>query len=200
MTDRAARDRPGLSPSQTVGPFFLDCLLRPDARRNVLVQLETAGERIRIEGRVLDGDGVGVPDALVEIWQANSHGRYRHHADTRRAPALDPSFTGFGRSGTDEAGRYWFETIRPGAVPFDDGRMQAPHICVMLFARGLLNHLATRLYFAGEPANETDPVLRRVPAERRGTLMARPQTSDGRALYRWDIILQGTGETAFFNL
>ena len=200
MTDRATRDRPGLSPSQTVGPFFFDCLLRPDARRNVLVQPETRGERIRIEGRVLDGDGVGVPDALVEIWQANSHGRYRHPTDTRRAPALDPSFIGFGRSGTDEAGRYWFETIRPGAVPFDDARMQAPHICVMVFARGLLNHLVTRLYFADEPANETDPVLRRVPAERRGTLMARPETVDGRTLYRWDIILQGAGETAFFNL
>ena len=200
MTDRAARDRPGLSPSQTVGPFFLDCLLRPDARRNVLVQPQTAGERIRIEGRVLDGDGVGVPDALVEIWQANSHGRYRHPADTRGRATLDPSFTGFGRSGTDEAGRYWFETIKPGAVPFDDVRMQAPHIGVMVFARGLLNHLATRLYFADEPANETDPVLRRVPAERRGTLLARPETSDGRTLYRWDIILQGTGETAFFNL
>ena len=166
----------------------------------MLVQPETAGERIRIEGRVLDGDGVGVPDALVEIWQANSHGRYRHPTDTRRAPALDPSFTGFGRSGTDEAGGYWFETIRPGAVPFDDARMQAPHIGVMVFARGLLNHLVTRLYFADEPANETDPVLRRVPAERRGTLMARPETSDGRTLYRWDIILQGAGETAFLNL
>ena len=191
---------PGLSPSQTVGPFFHDCLLRPDARRNVLVQPETAGERIRIEGRVLDGDGVGVPDALVEIWQANSHGRYRHPADTRGAAALDPRFTGFGRSGTDDAGRYWFETIRPGAVPFDDTRMQAPHVCVMVFARGLLNHLVTRLYFADEPANETDPALGRVPAERRGTLMARPETVDGRTLYRWDIILQGAGETAFFNL
>jgi protocatechuate 3,4-dioxygenase alpha subunit len=200
MTDRAARDRPGLSPSQTVGPFFFDCLLRPDARRNALVQPETIGERIRIEGRVLDGDGVGVPDALVEIWQANSHGRYRHPADTRGTAALDPSFTGFGRSGTDEAGRYWFETIRPGAVPFDDARMQAPHICVMVVARGLLNHLVTRLYFADEPANETDPVLRRVPAERRGTLMARPETVEGRTLYRWNIILQGAGETAFFNL
>jgi protocatechuate 3,4-dioxygenase, alpha subunit len=200
MTDRAACDRPGLSPSQTVGPFFLDCLLRPDARRNVLVQPQSVGERIRIEGRVLDGDGVGVPDALVEIWQANSHGRYSHPGDTRGAPALDPNFSGFGRSGTDEAGRYWFETVRPGTVPFDDARMQAPHICVMVFARGLLNHLVTRLYFADEPANETDPVLGRVPAARRGTLMARAETVDGRTLYRWDIILQGAGETAFFNL
>src|ERR671938_754566 len=171
---------PGLSPSQTVGPFFHDCLLRAEARRNVLVQPETRGDRIRIEGRVLDGDGVGVPDALVEIWQANSHGRYRHPADTRGAPALDPSFTGFGRSGTDEAGRYWFETIRPGAVPFDDAHMQAPHICVMVFARGLLNHLVTRLYFADEPANETDPVLGRVPAQRRGGALPPPRDAHGR--------------------
>src|SRR5918912_11585 len=182
---------PHLSPSQTVGPFFHDCLLRPDARRNVLVQPETAGDRIRIEGRVLDGDGVGVPDALVEIWQANSHGRYRHPADTRGAPALDPSFTGFGRSGTDEAGRYWFETIKPRAVPFDDAQMQAPHICVMVFARGLLNHLVPRLYFADEPANETAPVRGGGPAGGRGTLLPRPETADGRTLYRWDIILQG---------
>ena len=189
-----------LTSSQTVGPFFAPALLREDAVRNVLVQPETVGERVRIEGHVLDGDRLPIPDALVEIWQANSHGRYRHPADTRGTPALDPSFTGFGRSGTDEAGRYWFETIRPGAVPFDDARMQAPHICVMVFARGLLNHLATRLYFADEPANETDPVLRRVPAERRGTLLARQETVDGRTLYRWDIILQGAGETAFFNL
>jgi protocatechuate 3,4-dioxygenase alpha subunit len=194
---------PGLAPSQTVGPFFLNCLLRPDACRNVLVQPETAGERIRIEGCVLDGDGAPVPDALVETWQANSHGRYNHPADTRDALPLDPGFTGFGRSGTDEEGRYWFETIRPGAVPLTldgDGAMQAPHIAVMVMARGLLNHLATRLYFADEPANEADSVLQWVPAERRATLLARPEVVDGRKLFRWDIILQGAGETAFFNL
>ena len=194
---------PGLAPSQTVGPFFLDCLLRPDACRNVLVQPETAGERLRIEGRVLDGDGAPVPDALVEVWQANAAGRYNHPADTRPSPALDASFIGFGRSGTDEEGRYWFETIRPGAAPLalDAGApMQAPHLCVMVCARGLLNHLATRLYFADEPANQTDPILGRVPAERRATLLAQPETVEGRRLYRWDIMLQGAGETAFFNL
>jgi protocatechuate 3,4-dioxygenase, alpha subunit len=196
---------PGITPSQTVGPFFLDCLLRSDARRNVLVRSETVGERIRIEGQILDGDGAPVPDALVEIWQANSHGRYRHSVDTRGMPGdrgdvLDPSFIGFGRSGTDETGRYWFETIRPGAVPFDDAELQAPHICVMVFARGLLNHLATRLYFEDEPANASDPILRRVPAERRATLVARPETVDRRTVYRWDIVLQGAGETAFFAL
>lgn len=192
---------PGLAPSQTVGPFFLDCLLRPDARHNELILPETIGERIRIEGRVIDGDGAGVPDAVIEIWQANSQGRYNHPADTRAAAALDSSFTGFGRSGTDEAGRFWFETIRPGTVPFGEGeQLQAAHICVMVMARGLLNHLATRLYFADDPAIETDPILRRVPRERRATLLARAQGTQGRMLYRWDIVLQGQGETAFFNL
>ncbi|HWQ14778.1 MAG TPA: protocatechuate 3,4-dioxygenase subunit alpha [Roseiflexaceae bacterium] len=187
------------SASQTVGPFFHDCLLREDASINVLTTPETAGERIRVEGRVLDGAGAGVPDALVEIWQANSYGRYRHPADTRDLP-LDPAFTGFGRSGTDAAGRFWFETVRPGPVPFDGVTMQAPHICVAVFGRGLLNHLYTRLYFADEPANAADPILLRVPAGRRATLLAAREERDGRALYRFDIVLQGAGETVFFNL
>lgn len=191
----------GPTPAQTVGPFFADSLLRADARRNVLVTPETVGERIRIEGHVTDGDGVGVPDALVEIWQANSNGRYRHPADTRGVP-LDPTFAGFGRSGTDEQGRYWFETVRPGRAPFDGQREQAPHICVTVFARGLLNSLVTRLYFADQPENSGDPVLRLVPDERRATLLAQrePDTADGQAVYRFDIVLQGTGETVFFNV
>ncbi len=192
----------GISPSQTVGPFFLNCLLRDDARRNVLVGPQTAGERIRIEGRVLDGDGVGVPDALVEIWQANAGGRYHHPADRRDDVPLDPDFIGFGRSGTEEAGAFWFETIKPGTVPFEGQRMQAPHIGVQVFSRGLINHLVTRLYFEGEPANASDPVLLRVPAERRGTLIAHraPDASAELAVYRFDIVLQGPGETVFFNV
>ncbi|HLI09158.1 MAG TPA: protocatechuate 3,4-dioxygenase subunit alpha [Ktedonobacteraceae bacterium] len=192
-----------LTASQTVGPFFAPALLREDARRHVLTRPETVGERIRIEGRVLDGDGAPVPDALVEIWQANAHGRYNHPADQGPA-ALDPSFLGFGRSGTDEEGNYWFETIKPGSVPFDEKRMQAPHICVTIFSRGLLNHLVTRLYFADEPANAADPVLQHVPAERQATLLARhvdTSTSTSTvAVYRFDIILQGKNETAFFNV
>ena len=190
---------PGLTPSQTVGPFFHNCLLREDAPGNVLVRPETAGKRIRIEGHVYDGQGAPVADALVEIWQANSHGRYRHPVDQRAAP-LDPAFVGFGRCGTDETGRYWFETIKPGAVPFDRDRPQAPHLCVTVFARGLLNHLVTRLYFEDEPANAADPVLQRVPEDRRATLLAKRATVDGTVVYRFDIILQGEGETAFFNL
>ena len=190
---------PGLTSSQTVGPFFSGALLRDDARRNVLVGPETAGERIRVEGRVIDGDGAPVPDALVEIWQANAQGRYNHPLDQRAEP-LDPAFSGFGRSGTDDAGRYWFETVKPGPVPFDRERSQAPHIVVTVFARGLLNHAVTRLYFEGEAANEADPVLRRVPRDRRATLVAKREQADGPPVYRLDIVLQGQGETAFFNV
>lgn len=188
-----------LTSSQTVGPFFSPALLREDSRRQVLVQPETVGERIRITGRVLDGDHLPVLDALVEIWQANAYGRYNHPADQGPAP-LDPTFLGFGRSGTEDEGQYWFETIKPGPVPFDQERVQAPHICITLFSRGLLNHLVTRLYFADELANATDPVLFHVPEDRRATLLAHRQPGSTDVVYRFDIILQGEHETAFFNL
>ncbi len=188
-----------LTGSQTVGPFFAPALLREDARRNVLTRPDTVGERIRIEGRVLDGDGVPVPDALIEIWQANAQGRYNHAAD-QGAAQLDSSFLGFGRSGTAEDGSYWFETVKPGLVPFDSERMQAPHICANVFSRGLLNHLVTRLYFEDEPGNALDPVLQCVPNDRRATLLARREARDAVVVYRFDIVLQGTDETAFFNL
>src|SRR3954449_2688571 len=122
-----------LTPTQTVGPFFSNCLLRSGALCNSLLSPHTVGERIRIEGRVLDGETQPVPDAMVEIWQANSYGRYNHPADGRDLP-LDPGFTGFGRTGTDEDGSFWFETVKPGAVPFDDANQQAPHISVTVFA------------------------------------------------------------------
>jgi protocatechuate 3,4-dioxygenase, alpha subunit len=185
--------------SQTIGPFFHDGMLRDDAQCQVLVAAQTAGARIRIEGYVYDGDGLGVPDAMLEIWQANHHGRYNHPADQRAAP-LDPHFSGFGRCGTDATGFYWFETIKPGPVPFDDRHLQAPHICVAVFARGLLNHLTTRLYFADEPANAEDPILRYVPSERRGTLLAQRASAGDAVVYRFDVVLQGAGETVFFNV
>jgi protocatechuate 3,4-dioxygenase, alpha subunit len=188
-----------LTGSQTVGPFFSPALLREDAVRNVLTQPETVGERIRIEGRIFDGDRVPVTDAMVEIWQANAYGRYNHTADLGSA-LLDPSFLGFGRSGTEEDGYYWFETIKPGPVSFDGERLQAPHICVTVFSRGLLNHVLTRLYFGDEPTNADDPVLKCVPDERRATLLARREAEGVKVVYRFDIVLQGEGETAFFNL
>ena len=187
----------GLTTAQTVGPFFERALLREPL--NVLVGTDTDGERIRVEGRLTDGDGNPVADAIVEIWQANRHGRYNHPLDSRDLP-LDPQFTGFGRSGTDENGRFWFETIKPGSVPFDGETFQAPHLSLTVASRGLLNHLATRLYFADDPANDADPVLARVPANRRHTLLARRDDSDGIVTYRLDVVLQGRNETVFFNL
>lgn len=205
-----ADGRLGLTSSQTVGPFFSGGLLREDARRNVLVGPRTEGTRIRIEGQVLDGDGAPVPDAMVEIWQANAHGRYHHPLDTRpparrgrihRAalPALNQDFHGFGRSGTEEGG-FWFETIKPGPVPFDGSTMQAPHLLVSVFARGILNHVVTRLYFDDEERNARDPLLQRVPTERRATLIAVSSPGAGTPVYRKDIVLQGSGETVFFNV
>jgi protocatechuate 3,4-dioxygenase alpha subunit len=183
--------------SQTVGPFFAPALLRDPL--NAMVGADTPGERVRIEGRVTDGDGQPVSDAMIEIWQANSHGRYNHPLDQRDLP-LDPAFTGFGRAGSDDDGRFWFETVKPGPVPFVDERMQAPHLSVTVMSRGMLNHAVTRLYFADDPANETDPVLALVPTNRRSTLLAQRDDSNGSTVYRFDIVLQGRGETVFFNV
>jgi protocatechuate 3,4-dioxygenase alpha subunit len=193
-----------LTASQTVGPFFHDCLMRADAACDVLCAPDTEGVRIRVAGRVTDGDGAPVPDAVLELWQANAHGRYNHPADRRDLP-LDPAFTGYGRVATDADGRYCFTTVKPGAVPFDGERAQAPHVAVAVLGRGLLNHLYTRLYFGDEPANVDDPILSRVPAERRATLVARREgegegdADDGARAYRWDLVLQGDGETVFFD-
>ena len=189
-----------ITSSQTVGPFFHDCLMRDDARCDVLATSATEGVHIRVEGRVLDGDGVPVPDAVLELWQANRHGRFNHPRDRRDVP-LDPSFTGFSRVATDAEGGFCITTIKPGVVPFDDHRVQAPHIAVIVLGRGLLNHLYTRIYFSDQSTNDTDPVLARVPAERRATLVAALDTTvDGpELLYRFDVILQGAGETVFFD-
>jgi protocatechuate 3,4-dioxygenase alpha subunit len=187
-----------LTPAQTVGPFFHPSMLREDVPQHVLVSPRTQGERIRIEGSVYDGAGEGVPDALVEVWQANAYGRYNHPADQSDAP-LDPAFIGFARSGTDDAGRFWFETIKPGPVAFDGQHLQAPHISVTVFARGLLHHLFTRLYFEDEPSTANDPLLALVPSARRATLLARREVGHGQPVYRFDIVLQGAGETVFFN-
>jgi protocatechuate 3,4-dioxygenase alpha subunit len=199
------RDVPalGVTPTQTVGPFFAPALLRDPW--NVLTNDDTVGQRIRVEGRVTDGAGAPVPDAMIEIWQANSYGRFNHPRDTRNLP-LDPEFTGFGRSGTDDDGIYWFETVKPGPVPFNEAsdQLQAPHLSVTIHARGMLNHSQTRLYFEDEPSNDTDPILALVPAARRATLIARRTAdSDGAVddvVYRLDIVLQGQGETALLNI
>lgn len=188
----------GLTSSQTVGPFFHEALLR--AGQSTLVRDGTKGERIAIEGRVTDGAGAPVTDAMIEIWQANQAGRYDHPADTQDKP-VDPAFHGFGRAGTDKTGHYRFETIRPGSVPGRGNTLQAPHIAVTIFTRGLLLHLTTRLYFDGEPLNDTDPVLALVPdAAARRTLIATPVADAALPTYRFDIRLHGDDETVFFEI
>lgn len=183
------------TPSQTVGPFFSMALAHPE--ENILVPYDREG-RIRLEGVVVDGDGEHVEDALLEIWQADAKGRYRHPDD---AADHSDGFTGFGRASTDfETGRYWFDTIKPGPVPDPEGELQAPHIAVVVQGRGMLNPLFTRVYFADEAeANQRDLVLGMVPAERRHTLVAEPQEGSDPPAYRFDIRLQGGDETVFFH-
>jgi protocatechuate 3,4-dioxygenase alpha subunit len=147
---------------------------------------------------VYDGEGEVVPDALLEIWQANRSGRYDHPDDAREDPPLEEGFRGFGRVETGEDGRFEFVTVKPGPVPAPDGEQQAPHIMVSVLARGLLKRLATRIYFGDEPeANAADPVLSSVEADRRETLVA---AVEGESAYRFDIRLQGADETVFFDI
>ena len=171
-----------VTPSQTVGPFFHIGLER--ISRNDL----TAGnaQTIQIGGQVLDGDGKPVIDALIEIWQADSDGKYRGN------------FNGYGRIATDAAGAFSFTTIKPGRVAGVSGQLQAPHIAVNVFMRGLLKHLVTRVYFPGEPSNDTDSILQIVPAARRNTLIATPSVGSIKYL-SWNIVLQGKRETVFFD-
>jgi protocatechuate 3,4-dioxygenase alpha subunit len=184
------------TPAQTVGPFFAGSLLRDPM--NAIADKSTAGRLIRVEGRVLDGDGAGVSDAMVEVWQANADGIYRHPADRGRG-SIDDRFGGFGRSGTDGSGRYWFQTIKPGPVPSPGGDAQAPHLNMCVFARGLLDHLATRIYFEDEPANADDEVLQEIDEARRPTMIATRVANDDEIVYELDIVLQGDAETVFFD-
>jgi protocatechuate 3,4-dioxygenase alpha subunit len=189
------------SPSQTVGPYFSQGLLREgdNVFTNVLVSEKMKGERIRIEGCVTDGDGQPIEDAMIEVWQANRHGRYHHPLDEQEKP-LDPAFMGHGRTATDTRGNYWFETIKPGPVPGPNDALQAPHINVIVFARGMLSHAFTRIYFEDEAANQNDPVLLSIDDDaRRNSLIARRAESEGKVIYRFDIYVQGENETAFFD-
>ncbi len=188
------------TPSQTVGPYFayglspeqygygqnLTSLAGPDMRTG-----EVEGQRIRVEGRVFDGLGAPIADALIELWQADASGRYAHPADPRGG---NSTFRGFGRcgTGTDPRNRFWFDTIRPGAVD----AVQAPHLNVIVTMRGMLLHAYTRVYFPEETANATDPVLSAVPVERRHTLIA---VARGDGVYCFDIHMQGERETVFFD-
>jgi protocatechuate 3,4-dioxygenase, alpha subunit len=196
---------PKQTPSQTIGPYFAYGLTAPQygypftAIAGAMIATEdTEGERIRIVGQVLDGEGTPVNDAMIEIWQANAYGRYNHPADPR-TDNYDPAFKGFGRvgTGTDPHNRFIFDTIRPGAI----GDGQAPHLNVTVLMRGMLVHAFTRIYFADEEeANAADPVLRSVPEERRGTLIAKREDTPGGTVYRFDIHMQGDAETVFFDV
>jgi len=181
------------SGSQTVGPYLHIGLTWLNTDR--IAGPGVKGERVIIQGRLLDGDGVGVSDGLVEIWQSNAAGKYAHPDDRQQKPT-EEGFRGFGRIPTDAKGRFRFSTVKPGRVPGAAGKLQAPHLSVTVFMRGLLKQLSTRIYFPGDAANAQDPVLKRVPAARRATLIARRKA---RGVLEWDIVLQGQDETVFFD-
>jgi protocatechuate 3,4-dioxygenase, alpha subunit len=185
------------SPSQTVGPFFHYGLFQ--GGENILVNDETRGQRIVITGQVLDGDGAPIPDAMVEIWQADARGYFNHPADPNHERA-DQNFRGFGRADTTNGGTFVFRTIMPGCVLDRENKMQAPHINVRVFARGMLIHADTRLYFEDEPANADDALLNSLDASRRHTLIATRNVSVEPASYHFDINLQGDEETVFFQI
>jgi protocatechuate 3,4-dioxygenase alpha subunit len=188
--------------SQTVGPYFkigLSWLYRDS-----LLGEGVSGERVTIQGRVFDGDGVPVPDAILEVWQANASGKYNHPEDTQDKP-LEPGFTGFARVPVNAEGAFRFPTIKPGPVPGPDGKEQAPHLQVSIFMRGVLRRMVTRIYFPDEPRNGADLILNLVEAARRSTLIAKKITQKstketGSTTLEWNVILQGPEETVFFDL
>jgi protocatechuate 3,4-dioxygenase alpha subunit len=192
--------------SQTIGPFFAVCLTPDDATAAIAgADLLTGGgdgDAIVITGRVLDGAGEPVADAMVEIWQANAAGRYAHPQDDRDDLPLTPGFTGFGRTRTDGEGGYRFQTMKPGRVPGAGNVLQAPHVAIIVMARGMTTHAVTRAYFADEAeANAEDPVLGLIDAARRKTLIAATASAvDGIPIFRFDIHLQGAAETVFFDI
>ena len=198
------------TPSQTGGPYVHIGLLPQQANievfennfNNQLVKENTLGERIRLEGQVFDGLGLPLRDVLIEIWQADANGVYPSAADIQ-GKAVDPNFLGWGRTGADfETGFWSFNTIKPGSVPGRKGTTQAPHIALIIFARGINIGLNTRVYFEDEAeANAQDPVLKGIEwAPRRQTLIAKREERDGEVVYRFDIRIQGEDETVFLDI
>ncbi|HEY1328844.1 MAG TPA: protocatechuate 3,4-dioxygenase subunit alpha [Casimicrobiaceae bacterium] len=198
------------SASQTAGPYVHIGLAPRDAGfdifekdfTNVLVTPETKGERVRIEGRVIDGSGTPLRDVLLELWQANASGKYAHPADRQSKP-VDETFRGWGRASSDfETGLWFFDTIKPGPVTGRTGRIMAPHVNLWIVARGINIGLNTRMYFSDEgAANATDPVLKLIEWEvRRKTLIGQREPRAGKPVYRFDIHLQGPEETVFFDI
>jgi protocatechuate 3,4-dioxygenase, alpha subunit len=181
------------TPSQTIGPYLRIgfTALAVDA----IAPSGTEGEHLTIEGRVTDGDGKPVTDAVLEIWQADASGKYMHAEDANASGA--GKFRGFGRILTDGRGAFRFTTVKPGPVPGPNGAMQAPHLVVTVFMRGLLKQLLTRIYFPDDPGNAGDPILLLVPADRRATLVAKRLPA--KATLQWNLIVQGENETVFFD-
>jgi protocatechuate 3,4-dioxygenase, alpha subunit len=180
VASEETRNSPSVTVSQTVGPFFHVGLVWLFSDR--VGRVDAPGRPISVQGRVLDGDGAPVPDALLEIWQA----------------APDGSAGGFARVPTNDDGAFRVSTVEPTRLPAPGGGLQAPHLSVAVFMRGLLRQLWTRIYFAGEPSNEQDVVLRCVPEERRGTLIAHPFHA-GADAFEWNVVLQGDDETVIFD-
>lgn len=183
--------------SQTVGPFFHLGLTDPRSIGSIAGP-NVAGERVTLVCTVLDGDGLAVPDSMLEVWQANVEGKYNHPDDTQQKQA-HPEFRGFGRLASDLNGKCVFQTIKPGRVPSWTSILQAPHLNLSVFARGMLKQLTTRVYFAGDRANAEDPALALVPEDRRETLLARPDPSQP-GTWLFEIHLCGERETAFFDI
>jgi len=187
------------TPSQTIGPFFAYCLTSPNygyklVADNVIESI--SGQRIQITGQVLDGERHPIPDAMLEIWQADPEGQFYGLGKPK-----DPSFTGFARTGTDINGNFLFKTVKPGVFKNSTGALQAPHINLTLFARGLLRHVTTRIYFSDEKATYKDPLIAHLVSKpRRNTLVAElEENKEGRICYTFNIKLQGENETVFLH-
>jgi protocatechuate 3,4-dioxygenase, alpha subunit len=184
--------------SQTVGPYFQIGLAR--FYRDDLTGPGVSGERVEIEGRVLDADGQPVPDGVIEIWQADTQGKYGQSEDSEgiQGKSKPTAFRGYGRTPTASDGSFHFTTIKPGRVIAPDGTLQAPHIAVSVFTRGLMRRLVTRIYFPDDPANAEDFALKLVEPARRATLIAK-KSPKRNGLLEWNVVLQGTNETVFFD-
>ncbi|MBX9740676.1 MAG: protocatechuate 3,4-dioxygenase subunit alpha [Beijerinckiaceae bacterium] len=191
----------GITPSQTVGPYFAYCLTPSRYPLHEIFSTDLTvpgveGERITLTGRVFDGNGDGISDAMVEIWQADAKGGFDHGSLSNTKS--NSGFKGFGRAETTADGTYSFTTVKPGRVPGPDGKLQAPHLAVTVFSRGMLTHLFTRFYFDDEASNAEDPILNLVPQDRRATIIAKSVKGQGKAYYL-DIRIQGGDETVFFE-
>ncbi|MFZ0759220.1 MAG: protocatechuate 3,4-dioxygenase subunit alpha [Candidatus Sulfotelmatobacter sp.] len=186
------------TPSQTAGPYFHLGMTEIRSVKRIAVP-HTRGERVWLTCRVIDGANAPVNDAMIEVWQADAEGKY-NHPDDLPEKTVDAEWIGFGRMATAEDGSCEFETVRPGRVLGSGNTMQAPHLNVAVFARGMLKQLYTRIYFAGDPANSEDPAIALVPALRRETLMAQPEGAAGPSHWCFDIHLQGEKETVFFDV